>query len=160
MSEITLNLGAGEKIMANATNVDARPLPGIDLVADVSKLPLPDNHADKIIASDIVEHFQRSRTVDVLKEWHRVLKPGGTCIVKTPNLRTICERYIAGEIPAEEASRLLYGGQEYPGNFHHAGFDVGLFSALATQAGFAVLRIVEHPDPPDENNMILRLVKT
>lgn len=166
MSEVVLNLGAGEKPLGGgAINIDIRELPGIDLVTDASKIPLPDNHADKILALDLIEHFPRAKTVEVLKEWFRLLKPGsstypgGLLIVKTPNLQTICERFVRGEIEAWECSRLIYGGQEYEGNFHHAGFDPSLFKRLAEQAGFKVVRLVEHPEPPDQNNMIVRLVK-
>ena len=55
-----------------------------DVVADVTEeLPFDDNYADAIIARHILEHCVN--TIGALKQWKRVLKPGGRLIVSVPD---------------------------------------------------------------------------
>ena len=46
------------------------------------KTNFPDNKFEIIIASDVLEHIAES--AQALKEWHRILKPGGRLIIFVP----------------------------------------------------------------------------
>lgn len=46
------------------------------------KLPFKDNHFDMVGAFDVLEHIEKDK--DALKEWYRVLKPGGKLILTVP----------------------------------------------------------------------------
>lgn len=65
---------------------DAIKNPDIDVlyIGNLEKLPLPDNMFDDIICSDVVQHLKDPMAC--FKEFSRVLKDGGLCFVKTPNL--------------------------------------------------------------------------
>jgi len=53
----------------------------------VTDLPWPDNTFDRIQFSDVIEHLDPPQTVPALREFLRVLKPGGFALVHTaPNL--------------------------------------------------------------------------
>lgn len=54
--------------------------------ASVYELPYPDNQFDAVFGHAIMEHMQNP--VTVLKEMHRVLKPGGIVGVRSPDLGT------------------------------------------------------------------------
>jgi len=54
------------------------------------KLPYPDASFDIITATEVVEHLENHRAV--LRELHRVLKPGGWCILSTPNILNLNSR--------------------------------------------------------------------
>lgn len=55
-----------------------------DVQADISKtLPFPQESYDVIVARHILEHIVD--TVDVVKDWHRVLRHGGKVIVAVPD---------------------------------------------------------------------------
>jgi len=58
---------------------------GLDcLQADAEKgIPLPPGSVDVVICQEGMEHFQDQLTV--LKEFNRVLKPGGSLLITTPN---------------------------------------------------------------------------
>lgn len=43
-----------------------------------------------ILSVHVIEHFWRWEALDVLREWLRVLKPGGVMILECPNLATAC----------------------------------------------------------------------
>jgi len=62
--------------------VDMRPGPGVDRVADVEALPLPDASIGTVITFNTFEHVRRFwRGFD---EIHRVLRPDGVLIVSCP----------------------------------------------------------------------------
>jgi ubiquinone/menaquinone biosynthesis C-methylase UbiE len=60
------------------------------LVADAAQLPLEDDSFDLIFAGEILEHLPDPRKG--LKEWARVLKPGGLLILTTPNRERLVNR--------------------------------------------------------------------
>lgn len=55
-----------------------------DIQCDLRKLPFDDNCADAACSVHVIEHFYEWEARDVLKEWHRVLKPGGKLILELP----------------------------------------------------------------------------
>jgi len=78
-----------------------------DLVADVRKLPHKDNSVYEIIASKIMEHFPDYK--EGLREWYRVLKPGGKITIIVPNARVMRMKFLRGEIPPEDALMRIVG---------------------------------------------------
>jgi predicted SAM-dependent methyltransferase len=93
-----LNLGCGGKIWpAPYVNVDlANNWTSIqpDIVADVTgQLPFPDDYADEVHAYHLFEHIYRWKAEDVLKEWIRVLKPGGLLVLEMPCLDKVLDAF-------------------------------------------------------------------
>jgi 2-polyprenyl-3-methyl-5-hydroxy-6-metoxy-1,4-benzoquinol methylase len=54
------------------------------------KLPFPDQSFDIVTITEVVEHLEHFR--ETLAETFRVLKPGGTCVVTTPNILSLKSR--------------------------------------------------------------------
>jgi SAM-dependent methyltransferase len=79
-----LNLGCGTDIRAGYVNLDLAPLPGVDVVHDLDVLPLPfeDETFEEIVAQDVLEHVD---LVGVLRECHRILRPGGALRMQSPH---------------------------------------------------------------------------
>jgi len=61
-------------------------------VGDVGALPFPDGSFDKAVAADLVEHLLDEALAGMLGEARRVLRPGGTLSLYTPNPRHPIER--------------------------------------------------------------------
>ncbi|HEX3453412.1 MAG TPA: methyltransferase domain-containing protein [Gaiellaceae bacterium] len=88
--------------------VDAEPLavekarqffPGLDFqLANVARLPFEDASFDKAVAADLVEHLDDETFRAMLRETHRVLRPGGTLSLYTPNPRHPIERLKARDL--------------------------------------------------------------
>jgi len=157
-----LNLGAGRNILEGWCNIDIVAGDGIDIVCDVSKgLPFNDNTIERIYSSDVLEHIMYAKVQKTLKEWYRVLKPKGTITIKVPSLSTIAMRYVRHNIDTKEFVRLIYGGQEEGeiANAHKSGYDPQYLSWQLEQVGFVVTKIISHPDPPDQNNLIIKGMK-
>ena len=78
------------------------------MVADVQHIGLPDASVDTVISCETIEHLPDP--VQALREFHRVLRPGGRLILTTPNyfgpfglyrayLRLRGRRYTEGDQP-------------------------------------------------------------
>jgi SAM-dependent methyltransferase len=60
--------------------------------ADVAELPFPDGSFEKAVAADLVEHLPDDTFRAMLAECRRVLIPGGTLSLYTPNPSHLIER--------------------------------------------------------------------
>lgn len=54
------------------------------------ELPFPDSTFDLVTATEVIEHLENFRSL--LREIHRVLKPGGVCVLSTPNVLNLNSR--------------------------------------------------------------------
>jgi SAM-dependent methyltransferase len=83
---VKLNLGSGHSKGDGYINIDIDKTVNPDLVLDVSKgLPYDDNSVDKVRAFDFLEHIPIGKTIFVVDEIWRVLKPGGIFEHLTPS---------------------------------------------------------------------------
>lgn len=82
--KIKLNLGCGENIYSGYTNLDRANLPGVDLVWDLERTPLPlsDNSVSEIKAEHILEHIVNY--LPLLEDLHRIAKPKAKFEVLVP----------------------------------------------------------------------------
>lgn len=133
-------------------NIDVRETVKTDICCSVDKLPFPDNHADYILAKDVLEHFGRLEVENVLREWVRVLKAQCEIMMITPNLEAICSGYVRGDFDTPRLVQLLYGHQDYPENTHRSGFDLKSMADLMERCGLEVLDV--HSD--GGSNLIAR----
>ncbi|MEK9195476.1 MAG: class I SAM-dependent methyltransferase [Patescibacteria group bacterium] len=79
-----LNVGCGIDIKHGWINLDSIRIPGVDIVADIEKLPLPfgADEFDEILCQDVLEHVEY---IPVLKDLHRILKKNGMLCIRTPH---------------------------------------------------------------------------
>jgi predicted SAM-dependent methyltransferase len=153
--KLHLDCGSKDKHADGYINIDKRKLPHVDLVADVSqRLPYEDETVDEILAESILEHiphnivgmpssFKMSKTIAVLKDWHRVLKQEGRLVLRVPNIEGIIRAYLAKKIPIVDFIGYVWGNGEYEGNRHLVGFDVEIMSACLRCAGFKDVKFVD-----------------
>jgi 2-polyprenyl-6-hydroxyphenyl methylase/3-demethylubiquinone-9 3-methyltransferase len=67
-------------------------------LANVARLPFEDASFDKAVAADLVEHLDDDTFRAMLGETRRVLRPGGTLSIYTPNPRHPVERLKARDL--------------------------------------------------------------
>lgn len=102
--------------------------------ADVTDhLPYPDNTFDAIVAMEIMEHIQDHEVF--FKEANRILKPGGSVYISTPNILSLKSR-----------SRFLFTGyfysfkplelKNYDGLQHVASLTLDQYNYLGIKHGF------------------------
>lgn len=146
-----LNLGAGRDIRPGWVNIDIRPLPGIDVVADVRRLPLADGVAEEIVASDVIEHIPPADIPLTVREWRRVLREGGRLFIRTPDFYRIFRVAVSRQLPPDVVFLLVFGdqsseqgGPEFGG--HRFGTTVEGWQALLSTAGFRNIVVRPHPE--------------
>jgi len=76
---------AGIEIAPEAVNaLREKGIKAHQLDIDEQSFPFSDNYFDIVYCGEIIEHLFNPD--HLLQEVHRVLKPGGSCIITTPNL--------------------------------------------------------------------------
>jgi len=110
-----------------------------DVVCDIKELPFNDNFADEILAVHVVEHFYIWEIEDVIREWIRVLKPGGKMVIEVPCLDKIINQFIKfdGNPPINIGMWGLYGDPSYQDErmTHRWCYSVSMLKALLETVG-------------------------
>ena len=135
---LKVNLGAGHLSRPEYVNVDGRPLAGIDVVADLRDLPFEGGSLAEVYSAHVLEHFpvEELRRV-LLPHWVARLAPGGRFVAVVPDLDTMVAEYVAGRLDFDALREVLYGSQEYDGDFHFNGFTLASLTALLEEAGLS-----------------------
>jgi len=150
---LKLNLGCGDKILAGYVNVDvveARAGMKPDVICDLHDLaPFEDASADEILSVHVVEHFWRWEIRDVLREWIRVLKPGGRMIVECPNILSAAQDLLQSPVEAAREGQsgqrtmwVFYGDPKWkdPLMIHRWGYTPESLRELLAEAGLRDVR--------------------
>lgn len=153
---VRLNLGCGDKILPGYVNVDvveARAGKRPDVLCDLRRLtPFADDFADEVMAIHVVEHFWRWEVEDILREWVRVLKPGGRMVLECPNLISACEEFLKdpdrGSRSTQEGQRTMwvfYGDPSWkdPYMIHRWGYTPSSLGQLMESVG--LIRVRQEP---------------
>jgi predicted SAM-dependent methyltransferase len=82
---VRLHIGSGNVRLPGWTNVDAQRLPGVDVVADVTR-GLDFMGAEAVFSEHFLEHLAVDDALRFLLEVHRALAEGGWVRLTTPNL--------------------------------------------------------------------------
>lgn len=143
-NDIKLNLGVGMKGEADYINIDARELPGVDIICDIRKLPFTANEISEIKAEHLIEHFTLIEFEnDILPNWFNVLKVGGKLRLVTPNIEQMSIKLYENEISFDEFREVVFGGQEYVGNYHYNMFSTNSLTTSLAKSGFSKIEIVD-----------------
>lgn len=127
-----LEIGSGEHPEPGFVHVDIQQCKDVDILADVRKLPIPDNFVTaEIRAVHIMEHFchpeysskqmrdEIGSTVEVLKECYRVLAPGAKITIVTPDFEKITDSAVKKRVSYYWLQRWTVGGHLNMFDVHH-----------------------------------------
>ncbi|RLL51944.1 methyltransferase domain-containing protein [Mariprofundus sp. EBB-1] len=132
-----LHIGCGKKYLPGFKHVDVIAFDHVDFVCDARRLEkIEDNSVSEIYACHILEHVERGEVVGVLREWARVLHPGGVLRLAVPDFEAVATEYLENR-DLMNMQGLLYGGQTYDYNFHHVAFDFISVQSMLREAGFS-----------------------
>lgn len=94
--------------------------------------PFADGSFDRVTLIELIEHIERSQTIDLLREARRLLKTGGRVIITTPNYASA---WPAVEAVLNKVSRVSYEDQ------HIAQYTRPLLTRLLEDAGFKDVQV-------------------
>jgi len=154
---VFLNLGCGERYLEGFVNIEGNIRRKKDIWLDIRNgLPFPDRSVDGIYSCHVFEHFYMDELQSILKECHRVAKPGGGIRVLVPSLEQAITAYAEGRrdwFPDFPASYKSLGGRFFNFVFcdsqHRLVFDFSFLSELLEEAGFTNFT----PSKPGESKL-------
>lgn len=129
MEPIKLDIGAGATLEAGWTSWDIKD------GRDARRIDLADGSVEEIRAVHILEHLANREIVPTLREWNRVLRPGGRLFVAVPFVEEIA-RSILARVEDPNLLRYLMGGQIDEDDFHRTAFTSDLLRLCLIDAGF------------------------
>lgn len=149
-----LELGCGSLQTEGFIHLDVRELDGVDVVRDAADLTCwADNTFSVIKARDLIDHFSWRDVPKVLREWLRVLQPGGYLELEQDNANHLVELIanpgsrglwrLENETDWERFSRIAYGHQDYPENTHRTYFTPPWLTGLLYEAGAATVETMD-----------------
>jgi predicted SAM-dependent methyltransferase len=152
-----LEIGAGEKPHPDyEIHLDILPLPDIEVIGSIDRLPFRDACLDGLRANHVLEHQSYELVEETLREWARVLRPSATLDIGVPDARFIAAQWVSGEIDTFEANYWILGGHSdrtahrgvdargvplWIWNAHHTMFDEQTLGDLVSRCGFVDVRI-------------------
>jgi predicted SAM-dependent methyltransferase len=139
-----LHLGCGKRELPGYVHVDLADFGHIDHRHDIATLPMfEDDSADLIYSSHTLEYFDRVQVASVLREWRRVLRPGGVLRLAVPDFEALAGLY-ARHKDLDMLVGPLYGRWPVPGTdivvYHRTAYDFASLGRVLEEAGFSNVR--------------------
>lgn len=115
--------------------------PYVDHLGDARNLSrFEDGAFSTVYASHVLEHFDyKDEIIAVLREWRRVLRPGGSLYVSVPDFECLCRLYLTPGIQSVqrfEIMRMMFGAHVDDYDYHKAGIDQAFLEHCLAAAGF------------------------
>lgn len=101
---VGVNLGSGQRPFHDVEpdvewiNIDSQARWEPDIICDAANTDLESRSVDCVVLHHVLEHFGCGEGIGLLKEAHRILRPGGSLIVCVPNMWALAERWLQGKI--------------------------------------------------------------
>ncbi|MCB4757355.1 MAG: methyltransferase domain-containing protein [Elusimicrobia bacterium] len=130
---VKLHLGCGHKHFDGYINMDLWLNEAVDVVGNITRLPWPDGAAETVESYHVLEHISHPKVPSVLKEWHRVLAPGGRLVLELPHFDEAVKDYLSGN---ESRIENIFGHQRFPGDAHLFGYTPARLTRLLERIGF------------------------
>ncbi len=155
-----LHLGCGGKRIDGYVNVDLFDGSKVDEVFEFDVIPYKDNTISAIYSEHALEHVPFARAERALKEWHRVLKPGGKVTLYIPDFEECCKAYLNAPLESQRFMETrawykltIYGVQESQGGepdeaqIHMCGFSKAEIRIVMERNGFIVDSVENYGGP-------------
>jgi predicted SAM-dependent methyltransferase len=141
MKKIKLHIGCGKRDLGDEwIGIDGATYPHVQY-HDITKLDFENNSVTEIYASHVLEYFNRDEAVDVLKEWYRVLKPGGILRVAVPDFGIMAGMYIGRNLSLDNFIGPLYGKMPMDDItiYHKTAYDYKSLKDILLSVGFPMV---------------------
>ena len=130
--------------------LNAVPAPYVDHVCNARDLSrFQDDTFTDIYASHVLEHFDYVNELNVvLKEWYRVLMPGGKLYISVPDLDILAQLFISkDQLTVDErffVMCMIFGGHGDQYDYHMVGLNEEFLTFFLVQAGYTNIQKVHN----------------
>jgi FkbM family methyltransferase len=164
---IKLNVGSGGIDWPGYLSVDKYDKRA-QILMDITKLDFEDGTVDEILASHVFEHLNPYHALDILKDWLRVLKPGGKLAMEMPDLERMCKSFVTASTGERYGiANAIYGsvnttGEGDPSNItspHLFGWWPQSLWDHLTNAGYVNIEFMEEKIPHPADNLRVEAIK-
>ena len=169
-----LNLGGGNSHIDDFINVDLYDEEA-DVRADICELPYADNSVEEIVCYQVIEHVPYNKSQQMFDEMYRVLQPGGTAIIETPDIDVVCQEILREGLKDKWIYSLVgeyyrpwdkerYKDWEFnAASIHRNPWNLARLAKMAREAGFRDIYRQDmdekHPDYRYEETLSVKLTK-
>ncbi|MDD4004123.1 MAG: hypothetical protein PHW69_02835 [Elusimicrobiaceae bacterium] len=142
-----INAACGLDYRPGYLNIDGFEDAVADRIMPLCRIDLPDECADELLARQALEHLGFFRTKHFLAESFRLLKPGATLILETPDIETSFARFAGQDRAGREKLAQWIFGLETGGMAHPFCFPRELLEETVAAAGFSPTELVRFETP-------------
>jgi predicted SAM-dependent methyltransferase len=142
--------------------LDVNPGPHVDHQGDAIDLgQFPDGTFGELYASHVLEHFDyKDALLRALREWHRVLAPGGVLRLSVPDIdilaHLLLQRHTLDANQRYQVMRMIFGGHVDAHDYHLVGLNQEFLGGFLQAAGFDRLqRVPRHGLFDDTSDMVV-----
>ncbi|MBK9206861.1 MAG: hypothetical protein IPL71_00560 [Anaerolineales bacterium] len=94
-----------------------RPLPDVDIVADIRRIPYEPGSLFEISSAHLIEHFREHQSrVVILPYWRSLLQPDGQLRIICPNWAAMLNQMNSGKMTLSLFKKITFGAQDYEGD--------------------------------------------
>jgi predicted SAM-dependent methyltransferase len=129
--------------------LNANPAPHVDHVCNANDLSqFADGTFTEIYASHVVEHLDYSGELQAtLKEWNRVLVPGGKVSISVPDLDVLAKLMLdRSKLTVDDrflVMRMIFGGHLDKHDYHVVGLNEEFLTGFLVSSGYVKIRRVQ-----------------
>jgi len=150
-----LNLGCGKRVLEGFVNVDKYSDGAGVLKADMYLLPFKNDDVKGIFSAHSLEHLPIRRAYLALRDWLRVLAPGGIVLLSMPDLDMIMSTLLRSDLTMQARRWFMYTLFGYqadmevpkdnedptvdPGQFHTSGYSKRSLVQEMEDLGYKIL---------------------
>lgn len=138
---VKYHVGCGKRDWPGWTNIDGIDFPHVTHHDVTLKQLLPDQ-IDLIYASHLFEYWDREEGLEVLKYWHKALKPGGVLRLAVPDWDNMILALTYNDFKLKDILGPLYGRMMMGDQliYHKTVYNYDDLRAILNEAGFKTVR--------------------
>lgn len=155
--KVWVNLGSGPTQSKEFINIDVVGWPTVHYVRDVTDLSLfGDETVDLLYASGLVEHLPPEKLISTLKEYRRVLKPGGIFRFSVPDFDSLIRIYQGNDNDVLVVRDQILG-QKPPYDNHYTLWNRNFAERIMGEVGFKNPRLWTPGVPADKSSRHIKI---